>query len=159
MGEVRTLRVVGAEERKSRAEAIMARCAELFEVDAGLAYGGARDQMSITVRWAAMLCLSRRGWACVQIGRLFGRDHSTVSHGIVRAEQIYRTEPEFREVVDIVLREHDASDLSRQGDRLLDSARSSQEWARLKKEAYAEIEREFAHLVERIEKLNEAVSA
>lgn len=48
--------------------------------------GAQRHRGVVRARWAVMLALHRRGWSTVQIGRLLGRDHTTIMYGLRRAD-------------------------------------------------------------------------
>jgi len=48
--------------------------------------GAQRHRGVVRARWAVMVALHRRGWSTVQIGRLMGRDHTTVMHGLKQAD-------------------------------------------------------------------------
>lgn len=58
-----------------------------------------RPQPLVEARFAAMLALRRQGVSLPRIGGILGRDHTTVLHGIARAEEIERDKPAFAEAV------------------------------------------------------------
>lgn len=47
-------------------------------------------------RAAAYRILRARGWSTTKIGKLFGRDHTTVMSGLRRAAKLYATDPRWR---------------------------------------------------------------
>lgn len=49
--------------------------------------GRSRFDRVVRPRHEAFLALSERGWSLTRIGRLFGRDHSTVAHGLAKARE------------------------------------------------------------------------
>lgn len=47
-------------------------------------------------RFACFQFLASLGWSTPQIGKVFGRDHTTVMHGLKRAEWLQRRDPDWR---------------------------------------------------------------
>jgi chromosomal replication initiation ATPase DnaA len=48
--------------------------------------GAQRHKGVVRARWALMVALHLRGWSTVQIGRLLGRDHTTIMYGLKQAD-------------------------------------------------------------------------
>ncbi len=58
--------------------------------------GPSRDGRLVRARWAVMYAMRQRGKSLPQIGRdLGGRDHTTVIHGLKRAEELLTTDEDF----------------------------------------------------------------
>lgn len=78
------------------AECIVADVARAFDVTPGEMVQHYRDRRLAYPRFAAYRLLRDRGLTTPQIGRMLGkRDHSTIIHGLERAETLLRTDPEF----------------------------------------------------------------
>lgn len=76
-------------------EAIVTRASELFQVHPRDLLGGYRFQFVTRARFAIYLALRRRGWSYEQIGKFLGRDHSSVIHGVKRAEYMVEKDAAF----------------------------------------------------------------
>lgn len=62
--------------------------------------GSKRARLFTQARFALMLVFRRQGWSLPVIGmRLGNRDHTTVMHGIARAEELLATDADFAELV------------------------------------------------------------
>ncbi len=65
-------------------------------------FGPTRDQETCRARFAVMLALRERGLSLPAIARRVNRkDHSTIRHGLQRAERLMRN-PNFEQMVDRV---------------------------------------------------------
>jgi chromosomal replication initiator protein len=72
------------------------RAARAFGIPAADIRGSARHFKICRARWAAMLLMRRRGLSTTQIGNKIGkRDHTTVMHGLKRAEELMATDRDF----------------------------------------------------------------
>lgn len=60
-----------------------------------VAYSSTRTEPAIRARWATWLELKRRGYSCVGIGRVFGRDHGTILNGWKQTDALLATDPKF----------------------------------------------------------------
>lgn len=74
--------------------------AEMFDVHPRDITGPSRFGFLLPVRFALYKALSLRGWSKTDIGRFVGgRDHSTVCHGVKRAEYLMERDPDFARAV------------------------------------------------------------
>lgn len=65
--------------------------------------GSSRQAPIVRIRWAIMLAMRKRGLSTPQIGRMLGkRDHSTVMHGLERAEALLTSDDDFAALVSMV---------------------------------------------------------
>ena len=71
-----------------------------------------KHQAHVDARWAVMKALSFRGSSRSSIGRLLGKDHSTVIHGIRRAEQVMAVDYAFADKVATLVALRDGEFLS-----------------------------------------------
>lgn len=79
---------------------IINECARLFGVHSRDLVSDARFGFIIPARFALYKALRLRGWSTAKIGRAIGgRDHSTVLHGIKRAEHMMERDPHFAAIV------------------------------------------------------------
>lgn len=70
--------------------------ARAAKIDRGDLLGRRRSARVAQLRFALFwVARHRLGWSMQRIGRAFGRDHSTVVHGLQRANQLRRDDPEF----------------------------------------------------------------
>lgn len=81
-----------------RAE-LIAKCSELFKVHPRDLTGDYRFQFILVARFALYKALRMRGWSYPEIGRKFGRDHSTIINGVRRAEYIMATDPGYADKI------------------------------------------------------------
>ena len=71
-------------------------CCRLFDVHPRDLTSDARFAFLTRPRFALYKALYMRGWSRGEIGRLIGgRDHSTVCHGLKRAEYLMGVDPDF----------------------------------------------------------------
>lgn len=74
--------------------------AEMFDVHPRDIVGPSRFGFLLPVRFALYKALNLRGWSKTDIGRFVGgRDHSTVCHGVRRAEYLMEKDPDFAKAV------------------------------------------------------------
>lgn len=78
---------------------LVAKCSEMFDVHPRDLLGPARFGFLIPARFALYKAMRIRGWSFAQIGRFMNRDHSTVIHGVARAEYIMARDEQYREKV------------------------------------------------------------
>ena len=77
--------------------AVIATAADEVCASVGEITGGSRYARLVRARWAVMLALREAGWSSARIGRaLGGRHHTTVLHGLKRAEALHATDAGFR---------------------------------------------------------------
>lgn len=62
------------------------KASEMFDVHPRDLVGDPRFGFLIPARFAVYKALKLRGWSYAAIGRLMNRDHSTVIHGVTRAD-------------------------------------------------------------------------
>jgi translation initiation factor 2 gamma subunit (eIF-2gamma) len=62
------------------------------KVDTALLRGQCREAHIVAARWAWWVLLQERGLSYSAIGRVVGRDHSSVIHGLTRAATCKRTQ-------------------------------------------------------------------
>ena len=75
---------------------IINECARLFGVHQRDIVSDARFGFLIPARFALYKALRLRGWSCAQIGKLVsGRDHSTILHGLKRADYMMERDPSY----------------------------------------------------------------
>lgn len=79
---------------------IINECARLFDVHPRDLVGDARMGFLMPARFALYKALRLRGWSCSRIGHAVGgRDHSTILHGLKRAEYMMECDPRYAEAV------------------------------------------------------------
>ena len=67
--------------------------------------GGSGCSEAVRMRFAAMWVIAKRfSWTQEKVGEPFGRDASSVSHALKRAEEIRRDDAEFAAVTDFMVR-------------------------------------------------------
>lgn len=76
-------------------EAIIQRASELFSVHPRDLISSYRFNFIVRARFAMYLALRQRGWSYCKIGRLMKRNHSSVIHGVQRAEYMVEKDPDF----------------------------------------------------------------
>lgn len=79
---------------------IIAEGARLFNLSADDIYGDYRNRYYCRARFALYKALQLRGASGAQVGRWMKRDHSTVRHGIERADFLMESDPAFRHAVE-----------------------------------------------------------
>lgn len=79
---------------------IINECARLFDVHPRDLVGNTRFGFLIPARFALYKALRMRAWSTSMIGRAIGgRDHSTILHGLKRAEYMMDRDPHFADAV------------------------------------------------------------
>lgn len=79
---------------------IIERAADLTGIPASDITGPRRHAAICRVRWAVMAALRDKGLSLPQVGaRLGRRDHTTIMHGLARAEAMARDDFGFRKLV------------------------------------------------------------
>ena len=72
---------------------------EMFNIHPDVIYGDNRTAFICRARFGLYMALHLRGASKSQIGRIMRRDHSTVIHGITRAETMMEEDASFKRVV------------------------------------------------------------
>lgn len=78
---------------------LIAKCSEMFGVHPRDLLGPARFGFLIPARFALYKAMRIRGWSFAHIGRAMNRDHTTVIHGVARAEYIMARDEQYRDKV------------------------------------------------------------
>lgn len=79
---------------------IINECARLFDIHQRDIVSDARFGFLMPARFALYKALRLRGWSTSKIGHAIGgRDHSTILHGIKRAEYMMERNPQFAAIV------------------------------------------------------------
>jgi chromosomal replication initiation ATPase DnaA len=76
-------------------EAMVQKASELFKVHPRDLISTYRFNFIVRARFAMYLALRQRGWSYPKIGRLLKRDHSSVVHGVKRAQYMVEKDPDF----------------------------------------------------------------
>lgn len=92
-------------------EQLMKACAEAFRVSVSEVKGASRAQQIARARQSAMY-LTRRilNMSYPEIGRRFGRDHSTVMTAVKRVPELMAKDTDFRRLIETLEREHAVRD-------------------------------------------------
>ncbi len=80
----------------SMMERITSRVAMEYKVRPAEMRGPDRHKQFVEARWVAWAEMVDRGYSYPQIGRFFGRDHSTVMHGVRRAREMKEREERLK---------------------------------------------------------------
>ena len=72
---------------------------ELFYIQPRDLVGSARFSFLLPARFAAYKALRLRGWSYPMIGKLMNRDHSSIIHGVKRADYMMEKDPDFADKV------------------------------------------------------------
>lgn len=76
------------------------KAAELAEIGVGDIYGPSRSRDIAWTRFAVMSEAQRRGYSLSRIGDALGRDHTSIMHGIRRAQELSGTDADMRDMLD-----------------------------------------------------------
>ena len=80
------------------------KCCALFCVEPEDLLGPSRFGFLIPARFALYKALSERGWSYAAIGRFVGgRDHTTIIHGVTRAEYMMKRDWRYRAKVNVLI--------------------------------------------------------
>ena len=80
---------------------IAAAASDIFGVPVRVLMGKAQDKSTRLPRFAVYwVARNHLGYSYPQIGRIMDRDHSTVVHGVARAEALRATNDDFRRAID-----------------------------------------------------------
>ena len=74
--------------------------ARMFNLTTDDIYGPFRSNYICRARFALYKGLNLRGASQLQIGRWMKRDHSSIKHGVKRANYMLERDPEFRQCVE-----------------------------------------------------------
>lgn len=75
-------------------------CADLFGVPAAEIMGRKRLRHIVYARYALYTALRHRGWTFPQIGKFFGRHHTSVIHGVEVAEYLMERDRSYEEKIE-----------------------------------------------------------
>lgn len=81
---------------------LIERACRLFAVDMPDLLGRCRKQNLARARFALMLIYRERGVSLNEIGKAFGRDHTTVMNALARADTLCANDPGFKSAVHIL---------------------------------------------------------
>lgn len=79
---------------------------KMFNIHPDVIYGDNRTAFICRARFGLYMALYLRGASKSQIGRIMRRDHTTVIHGITRAEWIMERDDSFKGVVNKLVSMH-----------------------------------------------------
>lgn len=74
-------------------------CADLFDVTTSDLYSWRRVNGVAEARFALYSALHKRGWTKASIGTFMGRDHTTIRHGISKADELSYFRPDYAEKI------------------------------------------------------------
>lgn len=74
---------------------IMKAAADLFDMSVAELDSPARFSYIMPARFAVYKALHLRGWTYSRIGRLLGKDHSTIMYGVSRADYMIERDEEY----------------------------------------------------------------
>lgn len=72
---------------------------EMFNIHPDVIYGDNRTAFICRARFGIYMALHLRGASKTQVGRIMRRDHSTIIHGLTRAERMMEKDDAFKRVV------------------------------------------------------------
>ena len=72
---------------------------EMFNIHPDVIYGDNRTAFICRARFGIYMALHLRGASKTQVGRVMRRDHSTIIHGLERAERLMERDSAFKRVV------------------------------------------------------------
>ena len=79
---------------------------KMFNIHPDVIYGDDRTAFVCRARFGLYMALHLRGASKSQVGRIMRRDHSTVMHGLTRAERMMEKDDSFKRVVDKLVSMH-----------------------------------------------------
>lgn len=82
---------------------VIKRGCDLFEVSLKEIMDDCRPRHICRARFGLYYALNKRGGSSAAIGRWLKRDHSTVLHGLTRAEWYMENDPDFRQIVESLI--------------------------------------------------------
>lgn len=74
---------------------LVVECSKMFGVHYRDIMGPSRFRFVTVPRFALYKAMRMRGWSYSQIGRFMDRDHTTVMHGVTRAEYYMERDPDY----------------------------------------------------------------
>lgn len=83
-------------------EAMVQKASELFKVHPRDILSHSRFHFLLPARYALCTALRMQGLSFIRIGKLLGRDHSTVINAVKQAERMMVDDPTYREKVIIL---------------------------------------------------------
>ena len=78
----------------------------MFNIHPDVIYGDDRTAFVCRARFGLYMALHLRGASKSQVGRIMRRDHSTVIHGLTRAERMMEKDDAFKRVVNKLVSMH-----------------------------------------------------
>ena len=82
-------------------QAVLRAISEATEIPLVRLTGGERNQPLVRARWVFCWVMHQTsGYSLPEIGRLIGRDHTTIMHGLRRARELRASDPGFRHWTD-----------------------------------------------------------
>jgi len=79
---------------------------EMFKIHPDVIYADNRTAFVCRARFGLYMALYLRGASKTQVGRIMRRDHSTVIHGLIRADRMMKKDDSFKRVVDKLVNMH-----------------------------------------------------
>lgn len=77
------------------ADEIVIEAGQMFKVHHKDILGRYRYGFILPARFAVYKALNQRGWSLSKVGRYFKRDHTTIMHGVARADYIAGRDAEY----------------------------------------------------------------
>ena len=78
---------------------LIAECSRIFDVHHRDITGPSKFRFATVPRFALYKAMRMRGLSFAQIGRFMNRDHTTIIHGVSRAERMARRDPDYADKV------------------------------------------------------------
>lgn len=91
---------------------LIAEAARIFYITQEDITGPSRKKIFTKPRFALMKALHLRGWSIAKIGRQLAKDHTTIMHGLSRANILMETDKRFRLRVDYLADLDNGAELS-----------------------------------------------
>ena len=79
---------------------------KMFRVHPDVLYADNRTAFVCRARFGLYLAFYLRGASKTQVGRIMRRDHSTIIHGLIRAERMMEKDESFKRVVNGLVNMH-----------------------------------------------------
>lgn len=83
---------------------LLKKASEVFDLSVTELAGNQRYKYLMPARFAMYKTLRERGWSYPRIGKLFGgKDHSTIIHGVKRADYMIEKDPDYAAKVKVLV--------------------------------------------------------
>ena len=83
---------------------LLNKASEVFDLSVTELAGNQRYKYLMPARFAMYKTLRERGWSYPRIGKLFdGKDHSTIIHGVRRADYMIEKDPDYAAKVKMLM--------------------------------------------------------